>query len=241
MKKIPYKTVWVEYPDIEATMKNAGIAHTSIEDDGSLLFTCPAIIDPEPGDTGGIVGQSDGNDPPVAMADSFPIAEYLDKKHPIPEIFPHGTLALQRSFILFWAKELFNSKELSHLIMALAHNQLPPRSQEFFRRTREVWLGMKLEAVLPPGAQREKEIEGVREAFNKFDKLLANTRSHAKDAQLVMEGQTIYADIVIASWLMWIRCVAAEELWWNHFAKWNDGRWETFVSAMLEKYGQVDA
>jgi glutathione S-transferase len=196
MKRIPYKTIWLEYPDIKKTLSEAGIAHTDMGNDGGPRFTCPAIIDPQPGSLG-ITGEGDNDGSVVAMADSFLIADYLDKKYPEPSLFPHGSRALQHSFLQYWGKKLISLNSIERLNVALAHNQLTPRSQEYFRRTRERRFGMKLEEVLPPGPQRDKEIEEVRQAFDEFDKLLSDTRSSAKDAQLVMKGQTIYADVVI--------------------------------------------
>jgi glutathione S-transferase len=236
MKKIPYKTVWIEYPDIKTALSEAGVPHTEIRKDGPH-FTCPAIIDPEP------IGESENSKPlkALTMADSFPIAEYLDAKYPSPPLFPHGTHALQKAFIEHVAKKLVSFGTIIRLVLASTHNQLPPRSQEYYRRTREQMFGsVKLEDVCPPGPKQEEAIEEVRLAFDRLDEAFADTRSNAKDGQLVVEGSTVYADCVLAAWLVWIRVVAPDDLWWKHFAKWNDGRWESFVSAMLKRYGDVD-
>ncbi|KAF8515792.1 hypothetical protein BU17DRAFT_93208 [Hysterangium stoloniferum] len=71
-KQIPYKTVWVSFPDIEDTLKNIGGKPTGFKPNkggNAPLYTLPAILD-ESGDT------------PVVIADSLAIAEYLDAKYP---------------------------------------------------------------------------------------------------------------------------------------------------------------
>jgi len=84
LKGIPYKTEWVEYPDIEPICKKLGIAPTYKNADGSDRYTIPAIHDPSTG---------------VYISDSVLIAEYLDKTYPYtPQVFPHHTHALHAAF-----------------------------------------------------------------------------------------------------------------------------------------------
>ncbi|KAF9063082.1 hypothetical protein BDP27DRAFT_1335618 [Rhodocollybia butyracea] len=42
-KNVPYKTIWIEYPDIEPTMKKLGAQPTGLRQDGSPLYTLPLI------------------------------------------------------------------------------------------------------------------------------------------------------------------------------------------------------
>ncbi|RDB26472.1 Glutathione S-transferase-like protein ustS [Hypsizygus marmoreus] len=65
-KGLPYKTVWVEYPDIAELSKKLGIAPTN-EGPNGPNYTLPAIYDPTTG---------------TALAESIAIAEYLDKTYP---------------------------------------------------------------------------------------------------------------------------------------------------------------
>ncbi|KAF8994491.1 hypothetical protein BDQ17DRAFT_1401424 [Cyathus striatus] len=84
-KQLPYKTQWIEYPDIELFCKNKGIAPTGTKTDGSPFYTLPAIHD----DTTG-----------VFLADSIPIAQYLDETYPYtPVVIPIGTEVLMNAFI----------------------------------------------------------------------------------------------------------------------------------------------
>ncbi|KAJ3560828.1 hypothetical protein NP233_g10579 [Leucocoprinus birnbaumii] len=67
-KKIAYKTIHVEFPNIESVTKNAGIPPNGMKRDGSgPYYTAPAITDDSTG---------------TAISDSYKIAEYLDKAYP---------------------------------------------------------------------------------------------------------------------------------------------------------------
>ncbi|KAF9063081.1 hypothetical protein BDP27DRAFT_1335612 [Rhodocollybia butyracea] len=83
-KNVPYKTIWVEYPDIEPIMKKLGARPTRLRGDGSPMYTLPAIHDESTG---------------AVIADSALIAEYLDKTYPTStQLIPKGTHTLQASF-----------------------------------------------------------------------------------------------------------------------------------------------
>ncbi|KAF8509530.1 hypothetical protein BU17DRAFT_70416 [Hysterangium stoloniferum] len=62
-KGIPYNTVWVEYPEIAATMRKIGAAPTSTKPDGSPHYTIP-------------MGS------PTVISDSWKIVEYLEETYP---------------------------------------------------------------------------------------------------------------------------------------------------------------
>ena len=82
IKGAPYKTIWLEYLEIEGEYKKAGIAPSG-KRGGKDLYTCPGLVDPNTG---------------TALADSQAIAEYIEKTYPnpsTPTLFPPGTRALQ--------------------------------------------------------------------------------------------------------------------------------------------------
>jgi len=81
---LPYTTVWVEYPDIEALCKKIGANATSHDADGNPHFTLPVIHDISTN---------------VVISDSIEIAGYLDQTYPsTPRLFPVGSHALQYAF-----------------------------------------------------------------------------------------------------------------------------------------------
>jgi len=89
-KGIPHKTIWIEYPDIEPTMRSIGASPTSTKANGKPHYTLPVIVDPSrPSPSGG----------PTVVSESFLIAEYLDEAYPDTRpLFPAGTKALQKLF-----------------------------------------------------------------------------------------------------------------------------------------------
>ncbi|TFK31299.1 hypothetical protein BDQ12DRAFT_729683 [Crucibulum laeve] len=84
-KQIPYKTEWVEYPDIERVCKKIGIPPSTKKADGSDYYTLPAIYDASTN---------------TGISDSLVIAAYLDKTYPDkPTLLPAGTEALHAAFV----------------------------------------------------------------------------------------------------------------------------------------------
>jgi hypothetical protein len=83
-KRIPYKTVWVEYADIQHLLKDSGASPTDKRPDGTDRYTLPAIQDPATGQV---------------ITESFAIAQYLEKKYPDRPVIPAGTDAQQSSFV----------------------------------------------------------------------------------------------------------------------------------------------
>ncbi|KAK0203379.1 hypothetical protein DFS33DRAFT_1330724 [Desarmillaria ectypa] len=85
MKKLPYQTVYVELPDIEALAKRIGAAPTGTKRDGiTPLYTIPIIQDHATG---------------AVVSESAAIAEYLDITYPPgPTLIPAGTMPLQLAF-----------------------------------------------------------------------------------------------------------------------------------------------
>ena len=88
--------------------------------------------------------------------------------------------------------------------------QLPPRSQEYFRRTREEWFGKPLEELAPEGSAKRVEcLEGVEKAFAGFAKWLEADGS--KDKLFFMGDTICYADVTLASRLVWFKRVLGED------------------------------
>jgi glutathione S-transferase len=81
-KHIPYRTVWVEYPDIEHLCKAIGAAPTS----GG--YTLPVLRDPNTG---------------TVVSDSWAIAKHLDAHFLDRVVIAPGTDGLQHAFqALVW-------------------------------------------------------------------------------------------------------------------------------------------
>ncbi|THH14845.1 hypothetical protein EW146_g5531 [Bondarzewia mesenterica] len=189
MKGVPYRTVWVEYPEIADLAKKLGAHHTSIRDE-KPHYTLPMIYDPSTG---------------RAISDSYKIALYLDATYPSPHVlFPAGTESFQAIFT-----DIFEERVgiWIYRILALdSMRQLPPRSQAYFRQTREVLLGGRLEDIAPEG-------EGVRDLYMTGD-------------------MPLFSDAVIASYANWIkRVLGTDSKEWNDLMVAEEGWWAKLIQA----------
>lgn len=215
-KGIPYKTEWLEYPDIEDALKKLGGAPTSKKDDGRDHYTLPAIHDSSTGKT---------------VTDSMNIAAYLDETYPdLPSLFPKGTRA---------ATELLNYHFTTTVIIKLLPLMLPPScatlnppSAEYFRRTRELSYGKKLEEFAPAGPIRDEAWAKVKEGLDLLDGFYTKNG----EGKPFFFGETFsYADAIIAGFLVWIRIVLGRESEeWKVVASWNEARWAKLLE-LVEK------
>jgi glutathione S-transferase len=219
---VPYTTTWVEYPDIESTLKPLRIKPTTTRF-GKDLYTLPALIDPNT-DT--------------RIADSQLIAEYIDSHYSIPPphtaitttLFPPGSRGLQLAF----ANNL-NTIRAPHtfrlLIPAVLNNILNEASRPYFRSTRERVLGTTpepLESLVSSPEKRAALVKATADSFNTLAKY------YDADAGLFIMGDKMcFADIELASLIKWMRIAdgEGEGSAWAAVAELDGGRWVRFSDA----------
>ncbi|KAJ3561974.1 hypothetical protein NP233_g9860 [Leucocoprinus birnbaumii] len=218
-KKLPYKTVALEYPDLEPEFKKLGIPPSSVNADGSGSYTSPSIID---------------EDNKVAVTDSYKIAEYLDKTYPAtPSVIPPGTEVFQAAF--YDQIEEITAPLWPLLLPRVAPKLLNSRSSEYFIRTRSAYFGMPLAHVEPQGELRIEGWKKVEAAFN----TISGWMSKGKGPYLMGETVT-FSDFVIGGLLEGIKYSFGEESEeWANIMKWNDGKWKAYIGS-LEKYSSVE-
>ncbi|KAF9564185.1 hypothetical protein CPC08DRAFT_705525 [Agrocybe pediades] len=222
-KQLPYRTEWVEYPDIELKSKELGVRRPSLRrPNGAQAYTLPVIRDSNTG---------------TSVADSFKIAEYLDRTYPNPQrmIFPHNTAGIQAPFARSFAA---NMSPIMNLIIPPECDMLNPRSAEWFSRTRVEIFGLaKLEDMLPKSsADYKREWAKVQDGLTKSAKWFAKNE---RGGPFIMGPEPCWADFVVRGYLMWMRCVWGEESeHWRDVLSWDDGRWAKFVDG-LKKYENV--
>ncbi|PSR72265.1 hypothetical protein PHLCEN_2v11857 [Hermanssonia centrifuga] len=122
------------------------------------------------------------------------------------------------------------------LLKILFHRQctgLNDPSEKYFRSTREKMFGKKLEDM------------GGEEEWNKLEPALAklngwlSANGPGRD-NLLTGDRIIFADIQLASLLIWAKVVCGEDSEdWKRLASLHDGKWKRFL-AQFEKYGAVD-
>ncbi|THU89660.1 hypothetical protein K435DRAFT_760842 [Dendrothele bispora CBS 962.96] len=211
-KGIPYKTVWVEYPDVEPTLKALGARPTKKKPDGSPMYTLPAISDPS---TGAII------------TESFDIAQYLDKTYPDKPILPQGTKALQAAFL---GTLRSNTRSFFPFGLLMTCEQLlNSKSEVYFREVRknDVLAGKTVDEVYPRGERAKEEWKNVEEGLGNIDKLMS------KEDKFIMGDTVSFADFVVGGYLQWAKNGWGEDSeQWKDMATWHGGRWGRLVKAL---------
>lgn len=215
-KGVPFKTEWIEYPDIEGKMKEIGAAATGSWKDGRPQWTLPVIKDDSTG---------------KVVSDSLSIAVYLDETYPnLPTLLPLGASTPAAVFEDFFVSTAFAPVLL--LLLAASNGKLNPASEGYFRRTREASYGLKIEEFAPPGPKREAAWAGFKAGLT--------TLSSKLGSDPFFFGKTLsYADLELVSYLLWMKVVVGpENPEWKAVEGWDDGRWAKLL-ALTEKYQAV--
>ncbi|KAG8954442.1 hypothetical protein FRC04_011769 [Tulasnella sp. 424] len=213
-KQIPYKTVWLSFPDIEYTLKSLGFDPSSVSRTGKEWFTLPVISDPSPGSGG----------EPTLVVDSHVIAEYLDSQYPQRPLLPECTKAFQAMFGE-WAR----TNILPHLVQLVAPQVpqvLDDLGAEYHIRTREKLFGRKL-TEMGIGEERAKSLAAL-------EKVLATLDGHISlngGGDFLMGSTPSYADFILCASFMWMKRVPTTqdpgfETVFDVIKDWHGGRWE---------------
>lgn len=235
MKGIPYRTVWVDSPDLASHCISIGAEPTSYTTnpiDGSKTprYTFPVIHDPATGAT---------------VSDSFKIARYLEKTYPSHvsskvtksgfrlgedfKLVPEGTAALQMAFEDIWIAKV-GSNAAPMMVVNIANSAATARAREDFRQKREALWGKKLEEVCPPEARPgmwKKALEGLKQVGSWIDE-------NGSEGQFVMGDKLSWADVVIWTWLLMMRRMWGEENEeWKELMSFEGGRWKRFLEVIM--------
>ncbi|EJF63718.1 hypothetical protein BD309DRAFT_184004 [Dichomitus squalens] len=214
-KRLPYRTVWIELSEIEATLRMIGAQPTSYRSDGRPVYTLPVIIDP-------LRSMS----APVVLSNPNTIADYLETAYPARPVFPEGSRALQALFV-HYIQDVF-VKPLLPILVPLTHQRLPERTQAHFSRGA---------APTPPptamvGPQREQAWNAVREQFDFLAGILDKNTSDGNGA-VAMGRDVSYGDFALCSVLIWVEKVSPHDCW-ARIREWNGGRWARLYTRCRE-------
>jgi glutathione S-transferase len=178
-KRLPYRTVWVEFSDVENTLRNIGAPPSSIRSDGRPLYSLPVIVDPlRP------------NSQPVVLSRVDKIAEYLESTYPARPIFPEGSRALQSLFVHYVDEVL--TKPLLPILVPLSHQRLPERSQAHF-------LGLSGQPPLGP-QEREQAWRAAQDQFSFLASMMDKNLGDPVSDGVVVAGRNLsYADFALCS------------------------------------------
>ncbi|KZP06188.1 hypothetical protein FIBSPDRAFT_902977 [Athelia psychrophila] len=208
IKGLPYKTVWVEYPDIERVCKDIGAKPTDTKKSGAPLYTLPVIHDHATN---------------AVISDSANIARYLDDQYPnTTPLFPKGSHALQAAF-----DEAHERVALTHMypLMGLsAVIPLNPPSEHYCRTKEGPKSGATLEEV--KGEARDERWKKVREGHE----LIAGWFPKSEEGSFVLGKYISFADLVLVSFLGRARIMFGEESdEWKALLLWKDSWWTRYL------------
>ncbi|KAJ6502832.1 hypothetical protein C8R47DRAFT_1106910 [Mycena vitilis] len=210
-KRLRYRTVWVEFPDVEANLRAIGAPASATRSDGRPIYTLPVVVDP-----------TRNPKAPQILANTNNIAEYLEAAYPTRPVFPAGTRALQTLFV-HYIQEVF-VKPLLPIMVPLSHQSLPERSQSHFRGYPGAGLGSPQSfQMLAPGPQREQAWLAVKEQFD-FLSVILDKNVGDGDGIVACGHELSYADFALCSVLLWIQRMAGQD-GWGRIREWNGGRW----------------
>ncbi|KAF7969810.1 hypothetical protein HWV62_25928 [Athelia sp. TMB] len=220
IKGLPYRTIWVEYPDIASVCSQLGAKPSGPPTpSGELLYGLPVIHDPKHN---------------AVISNSIDIARYLDDKYPeTAPLLPKGTDALFEAF-----QEAYVRLALTHLyplITLVTCNNLNSASEQYFRTGKQPQSGETFEEVAPKGAAREELWKKKREGHE----IIAGWFEKNGGGNFVMGKQISYADIILAAWLIWPRLEFGEDSEeWKAVLAWQGGWWARYL-AQFDQYLQV--
>lgn len=131
------------------------------------------------------------------VSDSWAIAEYLEDTYPGAPLFGSAIARAHALFIRSWADAVM-VPGIARCIVHDLWNIIAAKDKEYFRETREAWLGGTLEQVQ---GDRERHVGALREAL--------------QPVRLVLRKQSFlggtapsYADHIVAGMLMWPHCAS---------------------------------
>ncbi|TFK33644.1 hypothetical protein BDQ12DRAFT_405591 [Crucibulum laeve] len=217
-KQIPYKTEWVEGPDIEMVCKKIGIPPSSKRPDGSDFYSLPAIYDDSTN---------------TAISDSLNIAVYLDKTYPgTPTLIPAGTEALHAAFVVAFMSTIwpfFNYFGRADLKL------MSPATADHFIRSWSSLFGKPFLESLPVGAEREAEWKKFEAGLTVVDGWYQKNGG----GLFIVGDKPSFADFIVGGLLGLGNAISHDNPEWSSLLEWNDGRWRKLGEA-LEKYARVD-
>ncbi|GBE84361.1 hypothetical protein SCP_0603400 [Sparassis crispa] len=207
-KRLHYRTTWIDFSDVEATLRSIGAPPTSLRRDGRPVYILPVIVDPLRSVTS-----------PVVLSNATTIAEYLETTYPARPIFPEGSRAVQSLFV-HHLQEIF-VKPLLPIFVPLTHQTLPERSQAHFRGN--AGPAPPLPVQLSP-SQKEQAWRAVKEQFDFLASILERNSPPDGNGIVVMGHDISYADFALCSVLIWIERVSPHD-GWARIRQWNGDRW----------------
>ncbi|KAI0786210.1 hypothetical protein C8Q75DRAFT_772768 [Abortiporus biennis] len=246
VKRLPYRTEWVEFPDIQALYTKLGILPKSKKMDGSPWYTVPIIHDPSTNTT---------------ISEVFLIVQYLDTHYPssttatISTAINSPTVATVESpdSLSFIPIRLIPPKSRNlmltferairpeiwvptyHLVQYDIFKSIPSeRAKQYYRKDREEIMhpAKKLEDTILSPDERKSKLEQLQAGYEQVGKWM-----DVEGGEYVAGDHLTLADIYIVSIFMWMKALTGEnDEAWKAVMCWEGGRWERYLDN-LEREG----
>ncbi|KAG8682704.1 hypothetical protein FRC11_014518, partial [Ceratobasidium sp. 423] len=204
-KGLPYRVVYLSFPDIEPKLKELGAPPAS---ESFPRYTLPVIADPS----------TDPNGKPTYVSDSFKIALYLDEKYPAPKypaIFSPGTHGLQNLLMTEYLPSL-----VSPIVALCAPNLwqiLDSRSIEHIKRTRGG-------NYIPEPLSKEAKVNLLKQVQQKFENLTNSLNINNGIGPFILGNQISFVDFSIGGLLHFFQKSEREDpALFEEVLNWSDG------------------
>ncbi|CAE6530434.1 unnamed protein product [Rhizoctonia solani] len=222
-KGLPYRVVYLSFPDIEPRLKELGMPPVS---DTFPRYTLPVIADPS----------ADPNDKPTYVSDSFGIALYLDEKYPAPKypaIFSPGTHGLQKLLMSEYFPTL-----VSAIIPICAPNLLQlldSRSLEYLRRTRGA-------NFIPEPLAKDDKVQLIKKAQQTFENLAQFLELNNGIGPFILGSQVSFVDFSIGGLLNFIQKSEKDPAVFTEVLNWSGGKWGAYWEGIQQiERGSLEA
>ena len=236
LKAVPYKTEWVEMPDITSVREKLGVPANRTLPDGTPYHTLPVIHDQA---TGAIVG------------DSFEIALYLDHQYPNgPQLFRPRTTGLTAAFnarvdgIFTRFAGLCTQMPFDPAVLAAVGAMFAKRldgikAQQAQNSQLQQGSMAEFEAALGELAKGYRHTGGTTDYFwrtggtdtEQAQRPPADHRAGPFLDSDESSSSPLYADLIVGAWLkMFQISMPAED--WKKVGEWHDGLWGRIVEAL---------
>ncbi|KAL5503989.1 hypothetical protein ACEPAH_8061 [Sanghuangporus vaninii] len=217
-KNIAYETVWISFPDVEATAKAVNALPTFTKADGTPGYTIPFITASFPDKS------------TIAISDSLRIAQFIETTYPDPEdkIMPSNARVFQSMFTKYMTERIYGS--INKISMPLVISALPESAGKWIVATRKNTIGKTVDEIAPQDETSVTEAwKGIEAAF---DDLAAHLDSGG-EGNFRVTGSASYAEFELVSVLNFVKRLSPDG--WNRLEVRNGGRWGKLMDLPLYK------
>ncbi|KAJ3560829.1 hypothetical protein NP233_g10576 [Leucocoprinus birnbaumii] len=216
-KKLPYRTIYVDFEDVDQVIKDAGIPPSQHGRDGTPWYTVPSIIDDATG---------------ARVSESYKIAEYLDSQYPdTPKALPAGTEALQAAFYSQWDSRIWDLALVPIMIPSVPNILSKETSLEYFHSSRSAAFRKPLSEVRPVGEEFDKLWGRLSAFLNELEGWYAKS-----SGKFLVGDAPSFGDFTVGGLFKALKIVRGEDSEdWRKLSTMNNGRWANLLGD-LERY-----